>query len=79
MAVTSAIAAVVSAGTAIYSATRPVPKPPTPPQLKKAANVSSVRNQNSTANMAAMAAMSKAGAGTLLDSGSAGGGSLLGG
>ena len=79
MGTTAAIAAVISAGTAVYTATRPIPKPPTPPSLKKAAGISTVRHQN-TPNIGALAAMSKAGSSTLLDSGSgAGGGSLLGG
>jgi hypothetical protein len=77
MAVTSAIAAVVSAGTAVYSATRPVPKPPAPPQMKKTPGISSIRQQNTPNNLAAMAAMSKAGGGTLLDSGASAGGSTL--
>lgn len=75
MATTAAIAAVVSAGTAVYSATRPVPKPPTPPQLKKAPGIEGIKRQNTPNNIATMAALSKAGSGTLLDNGSGGGGS----
>jgi hypothetical protein len=73
----AAVAAVVSAGTAVYTATRPVPKPPLPPQMKKTAGIGAIRQQNTPNNIAAMAAMSKAGSGTLLDSGGSAGGSTL--
>jgi len=77
MGTVAAVAAVVSAGTAVYSATRPIPKPPTPPQLKKGPDIGGIRRQNTPNNIAALAAMSKAGSGSLLDSGGAAGGGTL--
>jgi hypothetical protein len=78
MSTTAAIAAVVSAGAAVYSATRPVPKPPTPPQLKKAPGIEGIKRQNTPNNLATLAALSKAGSGTLLDNGSGGSSTLTG-
>lgn len=77
MGTVAAIAAVVSAGTAVYTATRPVPKPPTPPQMKKTPGIEGIKRQNTPNNLAALAAMSKAGSGTLLDSGGAAGSGTL--
>jgi len=78
MGTTAAVAAVISAGSAVYTATRPIPKPPTPPQLKKAPGIEGIKRQNTPNNIATMAALSKAGSGTLLDNGSGGSSTLTG-
>lgn len=46
MAVTTAIAAVASAGAAVYSATQSPPKPPAPQQEAKAPGMDAFRNRN---------------------------------
>lgn len=46
MGITTAIAAVASAGAAVYSATQSPPKPPAPQQEAKAPNVDALRNRN---------------------------------
>lgn len=46
MAYSAAVAAIVGAGAAVYSATKPVPKPPAPPQEAKAPTADAFRNRN---------------------------------